>query len=115
MMSIVVALLGAVYCGMAIAQISVHQQIMLGVEPRYYVIFGVILVASGLVMMPSFGLAQRLRWLGDVVLTAASLTALVGICAIVFVYRNPFSWMTAILSIALLIDAVCLKIVLRKG
>ena len=112
-MAIVIALLGAMYCGTALAPIVTVHDMEIGQTPLYNVVFGGILVVCGLVMMPAFGLSEKRRNMDNLALVTASLTALLGLGAIILVYRNPFSWMTAIVSMALLIDAICLKINLK--
>lgn len=126
MMAIVVALLGAMYCGTALAPLvvgsgdgiagaQVLQPGMFGIAPVWNLLSGAVLIVLGLVMMPSFGRAERHPALATVILVAASLTALLGVVSVAFVWLNPFSWMTAIVGLAIFIDALCLKINLSRS
>ncbi len=153
MMAIVVALLGAMYCGAALAplmagsegeiaragggiagtevlqpempqletpriavsQLEIMQPGMFGVAPLWGLVSGAVLIVLGLVMMTTFGRAVRHPALATVVLVAASLTALLGVVSVAFVWLNPFSWMTAIVGLAIFIDALCLKLSLSRG
>ena len=99
MMSIVAALLGVAFC----------------VTPleSYHVALGVAMLVCGVAMVAMFALVARQPSLAIPVLVLASVTAILGIAAVV-VYRNPFSWMAAMVGMAILIDAVCLKINLAR-
>ena len=88
---------------------------MFGVAPVWNLLSGAVLIVLGLVMMTTFGRAVRHPALATVVLVAASLTALLGVVSVAFVWLNPFSWMTAIVSLAIFIDALCLKLSLSRG
>ncbi|MDR2891171.1 MAG: hypothetical protein LBV18_06185 [Alistipes sp.] len=121
MMAIVVALLGAMYCGVAVAPligsdpglVGMLRPGVFGVAPLWSVVSGGVLIVCGLAMMATFGRAERRPSLASVVLAVASLVAAVGIAAVAVVYINPFSWMAAIVGLAIFIDALCLKISLR--
>lgn len=123
MMAIVVALLGAMYCGAAIAPFmgsdlslaEITTPGVFGIAPLWNIVFGAVLVVCGLVMMTTFRSAEKRRPLAVVVLVAASLVAVMGIVAVAVVYLNPFSWMTAIVGLAIFIDALCYKINLARG
>jgi hypothetical protein len=128
MMAIVVSLLGAMFCGAALipligdglANVDVHQWIdtpqrgLFGVAPLWNILFGAMIIVCGLVMNPSFGRAERRSGFATLALVAALITLILGLLAVIFVYRNPFAWMTAIVGMAVSVDAICLVIVLKK-
>lgn len=127
MMAIVAVLLGAVFCGATLAPYlscghgffdafkalgtpDPSYPVMFGVVPLYSVLFGVALTVCGVVLLATFGRAAGRPALGTLVLVFGTLTALLGVVAVALVYRSPFSWMTAIVGLAIFIDALCLKI-----
>lgn len=125
-MAIVVALLGAMFCGAALTPLIVRGSLdhigevgpagpgeMFGV-PLYGVLFGGALVVCGLVLTTAFGLAAKRPALGNLVLVFGTLVAVLGVFAAVVAYHTPFSWMTAIVGLAIFIDALCLRIVLSQ-
>ncbi len=129
MMAIVVALLGAMFCGAALAPVlggggdlnalsnptTSGGEWLFGIAPLYNILFGVTLIVCGLVLTSTFGLAERRPVLATLILVFGTLTALLGILAVAFVYRNPFSWMTGIVGLAIFIDALCLGISLSSS
>lgn len=52
--------------------------------------------------------------LGTTILVFGTLVMLSGVAGAVMVWRNPLSWMTAIVGIAIFIDALCLRIALSQ-
>ncbi len=105
-MAIVLALLGLVF--------TVFPQILDNSRLVYNIPFGVVLAVLGIAMSVLFGLVDRRPVLSIPILVIATLTAIVGIAAVILVMFNPFSWMIAIVSLAVFIDALCLEISLRK-
>jgi hypothetical protein len=123
MMSIVMALLGAMFCGAALTPLiggsgwggwsgwlDASQAGLFGVAPLWNVLFGAVLTICALIMIPAFGRSEKRLSGATIALIISSVTAVFGIVAVALVYRNPFSWMTAVTSLAIFIDAVCLKI-----
>ena len=120
MMAIVVALLGAFRCGavFALKHDGTGWNIVFG---AMFVVFGLALLvmfrrvaqmmASG--AMAGTGIAKhlpRIVSLGTAILALGTLTMLSGAAGAVVAWHNPFSWMTAIVGIAIFVDTLCLRI-----
>lgn len=119
MMAIVVMLFGVLYCVAAFVP-SIHESFG-ELSPEIYkalslclLIVGGLFFISGVLLEVMFSKAYRNPAVGMPVLILGTLVAVCGIVSLAFIYRNPVSWMTAILGIAIFIDALCLKIVLTK-
>ncbi len=82
--------------------------------PFYTYLAGALLVFLGGVLLVLFVQAGGKRSLETPILVVGTLIAVCGILSVAFVYRNPFSWMTAILGLAVFIDSLCLKLVDSK-
>ncbi len=59
-------------------------------------------------------IAPRLSCLGTAILTLGTLALSLGIVALLFSWSFPFSWMMCVLSLAIFIDTLCLRISLSK-
>ena len=119
MMAIVVMLFGVLHCT---ASFTPGIQEGLGrlapgtfrAVPFFDFITGGLLFVLGLGLLVMFGKAERKSALDTPILIVGTLVAVCGILSVAFVYRNPFSWMTAILGLAVFIDSLCLKLLDRK-
>ncbi len=105
MMSIVVALLGAFHCGAAFA--------MKPATLAWDIALGIAVVACGLVLVVMIPLAERRRGIATAVLVIGTLLAFLGVATVSLDWPDPFSWMLAIVGLAIFIDTLCLKIQLR--
>ncbi len=123
MMAIVVALLGAFHCGATFAQ--ARGDMVWNIAP------GIAFVACGLALMVMFGRVARktsldagadidrspalpVAPLGTAILVVGTLVALLGAVGAVLAWRDPFSWMMAIVGLVVFIDALCLRISLSS-
>ncbi len=71
---------------------------------------GAALFVCGVALVVMFGKSENDPALGTPILAVGTLVALVGILCAALFYMSPFSWMIAILGLAVFIDALCLKI-----
>ncbi len=124
MISIVVALLGAFNCGAAFA--LRHEGMV------WNIVLGAAFIACGLVLMvllrrvaryvdPANGTdseaafsSPRPALLGTAILSVGTLVMLLGVVDVSLGWRDPFSWMTALVGIVIFIDVLCLRISLSR-
>jgi peptidoglycan/LPS O-acetylase OafA/YrhL len=102
MMSIVVSLLGAFHCGVSVAL----ERVVMALD----IALGAGFIACGLVLMVMIPRSQRRCSLAAPILALGTLTMLLGAVAVIISWRDPFSWMMAVLGVAIFIDTLCLKI-----
>jgi uncharacterized membrane protein len=74
---------------------------------------GAAFVACGLTLVVLFGRAERSGTHGAAVFAVGIIAMLLGGAAVALALRDPFSWMMAIVGLAIFIDALCLKLRLR--
>ncbi len=118
MMAIAVMLFGVLYFAAAWAPVQEGLEALapgtFQAVPYYACLAGGLLLVLGLLLLVMLGKADRKPSLDTPILIAGTLVALCGILSVVLVYRNPFSWMTAILGLAVFIDSLCLKLLKNK-
>ena len=115
MMAYVLTLFGIMQCGATFA--PYFQEGIAGLEPElfrnmlfYSFMCGGVLIISGVLLTVMFGKAAKSPDFGSPILILGTFVAIYGILSVAFMYRNPFSWMIAILCLAIFIDALCLKL-----
>ncbi len=111
MMAIVVMLFGVLHVASSFA--PVHAELVAGrleTVPHYSVIAGALLLGMGIALLVLFGMADRKPSLDTPILVIGTLIAICGVLAVALVYKNPFSWMTGILGLAVFINSLCLKL-----
>ncbi len=114
MMSVVLSLLGAIF--------GVVSFVRIPDGPELEMAFGVLLLFCGQALMLLIGrLARKIsasdpshrNSLGTATLAVGTLVASLGTASAALAWRDPFSWMFAIVGLAIFIDTLCLKIQLR--
>jgi peptidoglycan/LPS O-acetylase OafA/YrhL len=105
MMAIVVALLGAFYCGTTVA--LAPDDMLRGI------LFGGAFMACGLALVVMIPRSERQPKLAPAVLAVGVLTLFLGVGAAILSWRDPFSWMMAILGLTICIDTICLAVQLK--
>ncbi len=128
MIAIVVALLGAFNCGAAFA--------LRGEGMIWNIVLGTAFVVCGLALMVMLGRVARYvdpatdavadadltpctslprpAIQGTAILAVGTLVMLLGVVDVSLGWRDPFSWMTALVGIVIFIDALCLRISLSQ-
>ena len=107
MMSIVLALLGAFRCGAAFA---------LGGETMLWdIALGAALTVCGLALVIMIPRAESRRGMASLTLAVGVLLAFMGAGAVALEWPDPFSWMIAIVGVAIFVDTLCLYIKLGSG
>jgi ABC-type Na+ efflux pump permease subunit len=119
MMAIVTMLFGILYCAASsvpsiIENFDEFPSGLLRALPCYILIVGILFIISGAGLAAMFPKADDNPALGTPILILGTLIAVCAILSLVFIYRNPVSWMTGILGLAVFIDSLCLKIYLSK-
>lgn len=112
MMAMVLMLFGVIHTGSAFVPIS--QESLIPLLPQTARILsltgGAALLVCGLCLLVLFLKTDKNRSLDTPILIAGTLAAVCGILFVTFFYLNPLSWMTVILTVAIFIDALCLKL-----
>ena len=131
MIAIVVALLGAFNCGAAFA--------LRGEGMIWNIVLGAAFVVCGLALMVMLGRIARYAdpsgagadaaadaditpcaslprpvLQGTAILAVGTLVMLLGVVDVSLGWRDPFSWMTALVGIVIFIDVLCLRISLSQ-
>lgn len=112
MMAIVLVLFGAFNCAAAFTpymqHLAMHERSMTGMIFLFSPVSAVSLMAAGLILLAMFYNVSARPWLSVPISIVGTLVLLYGILSVVYLARSPFSWMMAILGLAIFITTVCL-------
>ena len=128
MIAIVVALLGAFNCGAAFA--------LRGERMVWNIVLGAAFIVCGLALIVMLGhvgrrtdsgtdvgagvdtkatpSSPRLSLMGTTIFATGTFVMLFGVVDVSLGWRDPFSWMTALVGIVIFIDVLCLRISLSQ-
>ena len=115
MMAVVLSLIGTIY--------SVMELVQMQDGTGWKAALGAWMLLCGQLLFLLLALVDRKttsglrcpKLLGTAVLAVGTLVILSGATVMVLAWRDPFSWMMAIVGLAIFIDALCLYISLKKG